>query len=65
MEDRDFRKNAMAPIETLIDESVLKFITGEKSFSEWDDFIDSIKGMGKYEQVLARMNSSWQEIRKD
>ena len=65
MEDRDFRKNAMAPIETLIDENVLKFITGEKSFSEWDDFIASIEGMGKYEQVLATMNSSWQEIRKD
>ena len=47
MEDRDFRKNAMAPIETLIEESVLKFITGEKSFSEWGRLHRQHQGNGQ------------------
>ncbi len=36
----------LTDIDTYAEENVMKFITGEKSFDEWDDFVGTIKSMG-------------------
>jgi len=43
-----------ADIQTLVDENVVKFITGQKDMSEWDAFIDQIKSMGIDECIRVR-----------
>lgn len=36
----------MTPIYSEVSESVTKFILGQKSFDEWDDFVDTLNQMG-------------------
>lgn len=36
----------MSDIETRINETIVHFITGEKSMDEWDAFLDELNGMG-------------------
>ena len=36
----------MSDVDTRIDETIVKFITGEKSMDEWDSFVDELRVMG-------------------
>ena len=48
---------------TYIDEMVVKFITGNASFSEWDNYIDTLERMGieKYRSALQAAYERYQE----
>jgi len=54
------RATIMNEINTYVSENLVRFITGEKPMSEWDDFIDQIRKMGidqvieVYEAALTR-----------
>lgn len=42
----------MADVTTYVNENAVQFITGAKSFAEWDAYVDTILGMG-IEEVVA------------
>jgi len=46
--------NVMGDINTLISESIVKFVIGEKSFSEYDAFIQEIRKLGIDRAIAAR-----------
>ncbi len=46
VEESERSATLLADIDTYAEENVMKFITGEKSFDEWDDFVGTIKSMG-------------------
>jgi len=47
----------MTPIETFVNESQVKFVFGDRSFAEWDDFVASIRKMGDIDWVINLYNS--------
>ncbi|NLX69322.1 MAG: extracellular solute-binding protein, partial [Clostridiales bacterium] len=61
-EEKDQIAQIMTPINTLVDESVIKFMTGELSIdTEWDEFINKLKGMG-WEKVVEMYNNKLEQI---
>jgi putative aldouronate transport system substrate-binding protein len=50
----------MTPINTYVTENQLKFLTGERPISEWDDFASKIKDMGDINKALEIYNSAKQ-----
>lgn len=48
----------MTPIETYVNEMVIKFVTGGRSFDEWDKYLADINKMGDYKIVLKMMNDA-------
>ena len=60
--DNDQRKQVMADITTYVNESVINFIIGKKSFSEWDQYVDTVKSMGIDEitAIYQKAYSEWQ-----
>ena len=59
-EANDEISKIMTPINTFVDEQRLKFITGDSSMSEWDDFVAQINQMGNIQKVLDYYNAGKQ-----
>ena len=38
--------NIMSDINTYVSENTLKFVIGDRSLTEWDDFVSTLKAMG-------------------
>ena len=53
-EETDIKANLMADIETYTDEMFLKFIMGIEPLSEYDAYVEKVKGMGIDEVVKVR-----------
>lgn len=49
--------NIMTPVETYAKEQKVKFIKGERSFDEWDKYIEEINKMGDIEAAMDIYNS--------
>lgn len=49
--------NIMTPVETYAKEQKIKFIKGERSFDDWDNYIAEINKMGDIEAALEIYNS--------
>lgn len=49
--------SAMPDILTFVSENFLKFITGEKSFDEWDAYVSKIIEMGIEDAVAAKQSA--------
>lgn len=47
----------MADVTTFVDENAVQFITGEKSFDEWDAYVDTIIGMGIEDAIAAQQSA--------
>ena len=47
----------MTPVETYAKEQKIKFIKGERSFDDWDNYITEINKMGDIEAALEIYNS--------
>jgi putative aldouronate transport system substrate-binding protein len=50
----------MTPINTYISEQELKFISGQRPMSEWNDYIAQIGKMGDIQKVIGYYNSGRQ-----
>ncbi len=57
-EQREERTMLLVPLETYIEENTTKFITGEKSFDEFDKFIDGISDICDMEKLLGMYNDN-------
>lgn len=57
-EEREEKTNILTPILTYIEENSVKFITGQKSFDEYDAFIEGVSDMGDYERLLNIYNNA-------
>ncbi len=49
--------NIMTPVETYAKEQKVKFIKGERSFDEWDKYIEELNKMGDIEAAMEIYNS--------
>lgn len=49
--------NVMTAVETYVSEQKAKFISGERSFDEWDAFIGEVNGMGDIQAALDIRNA--------
>jgi len=56
-EEQDIISSAMTPIDTFVEEEMLKFIMGEKSMDEFDEFINKISTYGDIKAVIDIYNS--------
>lgn len=55
--DEELEKSrVLTTISTYVDEMTIKFINGDKSFDEWEDYKAQIKKLGDYEAILRLMN---------
>ncbi len=59
-EANDEISKIMTPVNTFISEEQLKFITGQRKMSEWDDFLAQIKKLGDINKVLTYYNTGKQ-----
>ena len=59
-EQNDEISKIMTPVNTFVEEERIKFITGDRDLSEWDDFIAEIKKLGDVDKVLSYYNSGKQ-----
>ena len=55
-DEKDTITNTMTPVETYESECAVKFVIGEMSFDQWDEFQDNLKKMGDYESILKMYN---------
>lgn len=55
-DDREEISNIMTPVKTYVAEMRFKFIKGEESFEDWDNFLAGMKKMGDYEKILRLHN---------
>ena len=49
--------NIMTPVETYAQEQKVKFIKGERSFDEWNKYIEELNNMGDINAALEIYNS--------
>ena len=56
-DDTDKIAAIMTPIDTYLDETTIKFITGQMGFDKWDEFISTVKSMGDYQSILDIYNN--------
>ena len=49
--------NIMTPVETYAKEQKVKFIKGDRSFDEWDSYIEEINKMGDIQAAMDIYNS--------
>ena len=47
----------MTPVETYAKEQKTKFIKGERSFDEWDQYLEEINKMGDIQAAMELYNS--------
>ena len=59
-EQNDEISKIMTPVNTFVEEERIKFITGDRDLSEWDDFIAEIKKLGYVDKLLSYYNSGKQ-----
>ena len=59
-EQNDEISKIMTPVNTFVEEERIKFITGDRDLSEWDDFIAEIKKLGDVDKVLSYYNGGQQ-----
>ena len=59
-EQNDEISKIMTPVNTFVEEERIKFITGDRDLSEWDDFIAEIRKLGDVDKVLAYYNDGKQ-----
>ena len=59
-EQNDEISKIMTPVNTFVEEERIKFITGDRDLSEWDDFIAEIRKLGDIDKVLDFYNSGKQ-----
>lgn len=64
-EDEKVEKNSvMTPVNTFVDESIIKFITGKMSFDQWDNFITDLKKMGDIDSIVKMYNDKYNKVKK-
>lgn len=57
-EEREFRQINLTPVQTFVDESAIKFITGELSIEDdWDDYLIELRQKGDIEEVTRQMTA--------
>ena len=59
-EQNDEISKIMTPLNTFVEEQRIKFITGDRDMSEWDDFVAEIRKLGDIDKVLAYYNGGKQ-----
>lgn len=59
-DENDEYSNIMTPVETYAKEQKVKFIKGERSFDEWDQYIEEINKMGDIQAALKIVNDKVQ-----
>jgi hypothetical protein len=47
----------MNPVRTFIEESVYEFVKGDRSFDEWDSFVEEVNSYGDIDWILELYNS--------
>ena len=57
LDERDMINNTMGPIYTYIQESMVKFIIGETSFDDYDEFLAQINKLGDWQKMVDLQNS--------
>lgn len=50
--------NIMTPVETFAKEQKVKFIKGERSFDEWDQYLEELNAMGDIQAAMDLYNSN-------
>lgn len=60
VEQNDEVGKIMTPVNTFVDEQELKFVTGDRPMSQWDDFMAQIKRLGNIDRVLQYYNTARQ-----
>ena len=50
----------MTPVNTFVEEERIKFITGDRDLSEWDDFVAEVDKLGDIDKVLSYYNGGKQ-----
>ena len=65
VEEQGRRTDVMVPIETYIKENVHRFVTGQKPLSEWDAFVEKLRGMGDWRSLLDLMAERVNGIRRE
>ena len=59
-EQNDEISKIMTPVNTYVEEQRIKFITGDRDMSEWDDFVAEINKLGDIDKVLSYYNGGKQ-----
>jgi putative aldouronate transport system substrate-binding protein len=59
-EQNDEISKIMTPVNTFVEEERIKFITGDRDMSEWDDFVAEINKLGDIDKVLSYYNGGKQ-----
>lgn len=59
-EQNDEISKIMTPVNTFVEEERIKFITGDRDLSEWDDFVAEVNKLGDIDKVLAYYNGGKQ-----
>jgi len=59
-DEADKISSIMNPINTYVEEMKTKFVMGDESLANWDDFVAKIKKMGDIDYVLKVYNSKKQ-----
>lgn len=62
-EEQSIRTETMTPIDTYVAEMTTKFITGEKSFDEWDSYKAELLKLGDYNAILKILNDKAAELK--
>ena len=59
-EQNDEISKIMTPVNTFVEEERIKFITGDRDMSEWDDFVAKVNKLGDIDKVLSYYNGGKQ-----
>ena len=62
-EQRDLESDIMTPINTYIDESVLRFVTGDMDLDDYDEFVAQINKLGDWRKIKDIKNKLDREFR--
>lgn len=61
--EREFRQINLTPVQTFVDESAIKFITGELSIErDWDNYLREMRRMGDIDTVTEVMTRKMRDI---
>ena len=61
-DELNVRKAQEVTLDTYFDQNIVKFIEGTRDMSEWDDFVQEVKGMG-LDDILAVYDSAYQRYK--
>lgn len=57
-DDNEWYANIMTPVNTYAAEQMALFISGSRSFDEWDTYVEEIKSMGDLDKAIEMMNGT-------